>query len=63
MPCSVTLVRKGDDLHAQLASAVGATRTTVTRLLGQLRRRGILLAVPAEGGERFCLPDQKDGRN
>jgi hypothetical protein len=45
--------------HAQLASAVGATRTTVTRPLGKLRRRGILLAVPAEGGERFCLPDEK----
>lgn len=41
--------------HAQLASAVGATRTTVTRLLGQLRRRGALLTVSAAGGERYCL--------
>lgn len=47
--------------HAQLASAVGATRTTVTRLLGQLRRQGALALVQAPGGERFCLRDW-DGR-
>ena len=43
--------------HAQLASAVGATRSTVTRLLGDLRRRGLLLSDRAEYGERYCLRD------
>jgi CRP-like cAMP-binding protein len=41
--------------QAQLASAVGATRTTVTRLLGQLRRRGLLIALRAGRGERYGL--------
>jgi hypothetical protein len=41
--------------HAQLASAVGATRTTVTRLLGDFRRRGWLAVVDSEGNERLCL--------
>lgn len=40
----------------QLASAVGATRSTVTRLLGRLRRRGQLIAVRSGRGERYCLP-------
>jgi CRP-like cAMP-binding protein len=43
----------------QLASAVGATRSTVTRLLGRLRRRGLLIAVRQGRGERYCLPRQK----
>jgi CRP-like cAMP-binding protein len=42
--------------HHQLASAVGATRSTVTRLLGRLRRRGLLIAVRHGRGERYCLP-------
>jgi CRP-like cAMP-binding protein len=41
--------------QAQLASAVGATRTTVTRLLGRLRRRGLLIASRAGRGERYGL--------
>jgi CRP-like cAMP-binding protein len=41
--------------HAQLASAVGATRATVTRRLGALRRRGLLLSVGSGAGERLCL--------
>ena len=41
--------------QSQLASAVGATRTTVTRLLGDLRRRGLLLYDRSEDGERYCL--------
>ncbi len=40
----------------QLASAVGATRSTVTRLLGRLRRRGLLIAVRSGRGERYRLP-------
>ena len=45
--------------HHQLALAVGATRSTVTRLLGRLRRRGLLIAVRQGRGERYCLPQQK----
>lgn len=41
--------------HAQLAAAVGATRTTVTRLLGDLRGRGLLATAGTGGGERLCL--------
>lgn len=41
--------------HAQLATAVGATRTTVTRILGELRARKLLTTVGSGAGERFCL--------
>ena len=47
--------------HTQLASAVGATRSTVTRLVGRLRRRGLLIAIRHGRGERYCLP-QSNGR-
>jgi CRP-like cAMP-binding protein len=46
--------------HHQLALAVGATRSTVTRLLGRLRRRGLLIAVRHGRGERYCLPQGKE---
>jgi CRP-like cAMP-binding protein len=39
--------------HAQLAAAVGAGRTTVTRILGDLRARGLLASTGAGAGERF----------
>lgn len=42
--------------HAQLAAAVGATRTTVTRILGDLRTRSLVATVGAGADERFCLP-------
>ncbi len=41
--------------HAQLATAVGATRTTVTRILGELRARKLLTTVGNGASERFCL--------
>lgn len=41
--------------HALLASAVGATRTTITRTLGNLRARDLLLVIATDDGERFCL--------
>lgn len=41
--------------HAQLATAIGATRTTVTRLLGALRQRGLLITIGEGQEERFCL--------
>lgn len=42
--------------HAQLATAVGATRTTVTRLIGELRGRGQLATSGSGADERFRLP-------
>jgi CRP-like cAMP-binding protein len=41
--------------HSQLASAVGGTRATITRLISQLRRRGVLTVVRGATGGRFCL--------
>lgn len=42
--------------HAQIASAVGATRTTVTRLLSTLRRRGVIsMESGGEEGGHLCL--------
>jgi CRP-like cAMP-binding protein len=41
--------------HAQLATAVGATRSTVTRLLSDLRTRGNLTTVGRGENERYCL--------
>ncbi|KAB8145627.1 Crp/Fnr family transcriptional regulator [Chloroflexia bacterium SDU3-3] len=41
--------------HAQLASAVGATRSTVTRLLSDMRQRGELASAGAGDGERHIL--------
>jgi CRP-like cAMP-binding protein len=48
--------------QSQLASAVGATRTTVTRLLGRLRRRGLLIALRAGRGERYGLRNELKNR-
>jgi hypothetical protein len=47
--------------HSQLASAVGATRTTITRTLGDLRRQGILSLVQTHDGERYCLQEWEPG--
>ncbi len=47
--------------HLQLASAVGATRTTITRTLGDLRRQGILSLVATQDGERYCLMEWEHG--
>ncbi|MDJ0838148.1 MAG: Crp/Fnr family transcriptional regulator [Acidobacteriota bacterium] len=46
--------------HEQLAGAVGATRTTVTRLLGNLRKAGRLQTRKTSNGEFFLLIDQRD---
>ncbi|NJO81373.1 MAG: Crp/Fnr family transcriptional regulator [Blastochloris sp.] len=43
--------------HAQLATAIGATRSTVTRLLGELRLCGVLMTQGKREHERFCLSD------
>lgn len=41
--------------HAQLATAVGATRTTITRILGELRARNLLTTIGTGARERFYL--------
>ncbi|HBK57624.1 MAG TPA: hypothetical protein DDZ76_15265 [Xanthomonadales bacterium] len=53
--------------HAQLAAAVGATRSTVTRVLCLLRRSERIVIVRSAGGaNRYCLLDREaraDGRS
>jgi hypothetical protein len=49
--------------HAQLASAVGTTRATVTRRVGLLRRQGLLAVTGSGGGERYCLPRWEEQRH
>jgi len=44
--------------HAQLAAAVGATRTTITRVLGELRAAGKLSSEGNGRGERFVLRER-----
>lgn len=41
--------------HQQLASAMGVTRSTVTRLVNTLRRRRLLSTTGVGNGERFLL--------
>ncbi|NEO26287.1 MAG: Crp/Fnr family transcriptional regulator, partial [Kamptonema sp. SIO4C4] len=38
--------------HAQIGSAIGSTRVTVTRLMGRLRQQG---AITIEGDNLICL--------
>lgn len=44
--------------HAQLAAAVGANRTTITRVLGELRAAGKLSSKGAGRQERFVLRER-----
>lgn len=39
--------------HAQIGSAIGSTRVTVTRLMGKLRQRGL---ISAQDDNLICLP-------
>ncbi len=39
--------------HAQIGSAIGSTRVTVTRLMGRLRQRGL---IRIQGDNLICLP-------
>ncbi|KGF73393.1 transcriptional regulator [Neosynechococcus sphagnicola sy1] len=39
--------------HAQIGSAIGSTRVTVTRLMGKLRQRGL---IRIQGDNQICLP-------
>lgn len=39
--------------HAQIGSAIGSTRVTVTRLMGKLRQKGL---IKIQGDNQICLP-------
>jgi len=39
--------------HAQIGSAIGSTRVTVTRLMGKLRSKGL---INTEDDNLICLP-------
>jgi len=43
--------------HAQIGSAIGSTRVTVTRLMGKLRQQGVLAT---HGDGLICLPGHGD---
>lgn len=49
--------------HAQIATAVGAARTTVTRILGELRSRRLVISAGTGEAERFYLPSWQDGHH
>lgn len=49
--------------HSQLASAVGATRATITRTIGDLRYQNKLSIVTTTDGERFCLLQWEHGHH
>jgi CRP-like cAMP-binding protein len=49
--------------HQQLASAIGATRTTITRLLRDMKRAGQLTTIGSGNSERFCLLDWEQHRH
>ena len=43
--------------HAQLASAVGSTRTSITRVISELRDTGKIIIVTDHGEDHYCLCD------
>jgi CRP-like cAMP-binding protein len=46
--------------HAQIGSAIGSTRVTVTRLMGKLRQRGMIRTY---GDNLLCLPAEAIARS
>lgn len=49
--------------HEQLAGIIGCTRTSVTRVLGILRKRKVLSLIETEDGTRFCLHEWESGEH
>ncbi|MGB3511411.1 MAG: Crp/Fnr family transcriptional regulator [Microcoleaceae cyanobacterium] len=45
--------------HAQIGSAIGSTRVTVTRLMGKLRQQGL---IQIQDDNLICLPTQSELR-
>jgi CRP-like cAMP-binding protein len=50
--------------HAELASAIGATRSTITRLLSELRRERLVVSEGRGRAERFVIREERarDGK-
>lgn len=46
--------------HAQIGSAIGSTRVTVTRLMGKLRRQGL---ISLDRDNFICIPNTELGRD
>ncbi|GAB4540862.1 MAG: Crp/Fnr family transcriptional regulator [Pleurocapsa sp.] len=46
--------------HAQIGSAIGSTRVTVTRLMGKLRRQGL---ISIRDDNCICIPDYQGRKN
>ncbi len=46
--------------HAQIGSAIGSTRVTVTRLMGKLRSKGL---INTEDDNLICLPANSESQN
>ncbi|MGF1515186.1 MAG: Crp/Fnr family transcriptional regulator [Elainellaceae cyanobacterium] len=54
-PCEVGYCLPWTLTHAQIGSAIGSTRVTVTRLMGKLRQRGL---ISTYGDNLLCLPSR-----
>lgn len=52
-PCNDSYCLPFPLTHAQIGSAIGSTRVTVTRLMGKLRQRGL---ISIKGDSLICLP-------
>ncbi|MCY7286648.1 MAG: Crp/Fnr family transcriptional regulator [Cyanobacteria bacterium CAN_BIN43] len=52
-PCEAGYCLPWTLTHAQIGSAIGSTRVTVTRLMGKLRQRGLIRTF---GDNLLCLP-------
>jgi len=46
--------------HGQLAAAVGATRTSITRVLSEMRAQGRVSTVKKDGEDLFYLVEQPE---
>ncbi|MGJ3246835.1 MAG: Crp/Fnr family transcriptional regulator [Elainellaceae cyanobacterium] len=52
-PCEIGYCLPWVLTHAQIGSAIGSTRVTVTRLMGKLRQKGL---IQTYGDNLLCLP-------
>jgi CRP-like cAMP-binding protein len=52
-PCEIGYCLPWALTHAQIGSAIGSTRVTVTRLMGKLRQKGL---IQTYGDNLLCLP-------
>jgi CRP-like cAMP-binding protein len=59
-PCETGIVIEVRITHNQLAAAVGATRTSITRVLSDLRAQGRISTVTRDGDDLLCLTEVSD---